>query len=109
MHGLYSGTTTITIPIFDSLVPSYDTVRAKIEVGRQDGWTTVGKGEGTEFAVAQAFIKGNVKLQGLTAIRAISPKATAIVTSVVVFCTSTLIALILYYVIAPTFSLTLRR
>ncbi|KAG9035795.1 hypothetical protein FS837_001820 [Tulasnella sp. UAMH 9824] len=101
-----SGTTTVTIPVFDSLVPSHSTVRARIEVGRQDGWTNVGKGEGKELAVAQAFIKGNVKLRGLTAILAISPKATAIVTSVVFFCTSTLIALILYYVIAPTFTLT---
>ncbi|KAG8951631.1 hypothetical protein FRC04_005919 [Tulasnella sp. 424] len=101
-----SGTTTVTVPIFDSLVPGYGTVRAKIEVGRQDGWTTVGKGEGKELAVVQAFIKGNVKLRGLTAILAISPKAAAILTSVVFFFTSTLIALVLYYVIAPSFTLT---
>ncbi|KAG8979856.1 hypothetical protein FRB90_007868, partial [Tulasnella sp. 427] len=97
---------TIVVPLFDSLVPTYSNVRARIEVGRPDSWTSVGKGEGKELAVVEAFIKGNVKLRGLTAILAISPKATAVVTSVVFFLTSTLIALILYYVIAPTFALT---
>jgi len=96
--------TTIAIPLLDSFVPSYSSVRAKVEVGRPDGWRQRGNGEGRELAVVSAYVKGNVKLTGLMSIIAISPTLTKITTAVTFFFSSTLFALILYFAYSPNFT-----
>lgn len=58
--------TTVIVPLYDAFVPSHSTIRAKLEVGRPDGWRALGEGEGRELAVAETYIRGTVRANGLT-------------------------------------------
>ncbi|KAG8906212.1 hypothetical protein FRB99_007357 [Tulasnella sp. 403] len=95
---------TVIIPLFDSFLPGYSSLRAKLEVGRPDSWKQIGKGEGKELAVVETFIKGAVKPTGLMALLTLSPTMTSIITSVTFFFTATFIALALYLAFSPSFS-----
>lgn len=55
----------ITIPVFEDLVPAYSTLRAKVEIGRADGWRSLGTGAGKELTIAEAYLHAAVKLRGI--------------------------------------------
>lgn len=38
---------------------------ARIDLGRRDGWKSLGNGEGRELSVWNAALKGAVRLQGI--------------------------------------------
>jgi len=67
---LWSNPSTITlhIPLLSRYVSGVSRVSARIELGRRDGWKTVGSGEGKELSVLSAFIKGTVRPQGIRGI-----------------------------------------
>src|SRR5712691_6987679 len=58
-------TTTLKIPLLSSYVSGASDVVARIELGRQDGWKSIGSGEGKELSVLTAFINGRVRPQGV--------------------------------------------
>lgn len=58
--------TKVRIPVLESVIPLASIVRAKLEVGRQDAWRTLGLGHGKELAVAEAHLEGIIRLKGLT-------------------------------------------
>jgi len=58
-------TTTLKIPLLSSYVSRASDVVARIELGRQDGWRSIGSGEGKELSVLTAFINGRVRPQGV--------------------------------------------
>ena len=38
---------------------------AKVELGRRDGWKSLGEGHGRELSVLTATLRGNIRLEGL--------------------------------------------
>jgi len=58
-------TTTLRIPLLSRYVSGANDVVARIELGRQDGWKSIGSGEGKELSVLTAFINGRVRPQGV--------------------------------------------
>ncbi|KAI0257668.1 putative adipose-regulatory protein-domain-containing protein, partial [Lactifluus subvellereus] len=61
-------TTTLKIPLLSRYVCGASRVAAKIEIGRQDGWKSIGSGEGKELSVLTASIEGRVRPQGVRGI-----------------------------------------
>ena len=61
-------TTTLIIPLLSRYVSGVSRVIARIELGRQDNWKSIGSGEGKELSVLTAFIKGNVRPQGVRSV-----------------------------------------
>ena len=55
----------LTVPLVSGLVTGVPSVNAYIELGRKDGWKTLGSGEGRELSVHSAFLHGVVRPQGL--------------------------------------------
>ena len=58
-------TTTLEIPLLSHYVSGVSNVVARIELGRQDSWKSIGSGEGKELSVLTAFINGRVRPQGV--------------------------------------------
>jgi hypothetical protein len=58
-------TTTLNIPLLSRYVSGVSRVVARVELGRQDGWKSIGAGQGKELSVLTAFIKGGVRPQGV--------------------------------------------
>lgn len=61
--------TTLEIPLLSRYVSGTSDVVARIELGRQDGWKSIGSGEGKELSVLSAFINGRVRPQGVRSVR----------------------------------------
>lgn len=60
---MYSGvlsTHSLSIPLIEGFSASsyLSSLRARIQVGRADGWTGVGSGQGRELVVVEAFARG---------------------------------------------------
>lgn len=66
----YSGvlsTRTLLVPLLEGFSASsyLSSLRARLQVGRQDGWTSVGRGEGKELVIVEAFARGKPRLSGI--------------------------------------------
>ncbi|SRR5713226_87112 len=59
---------TLTIPLLSRYVSGVSRIVARVELGRQDGWKSIGSGEGKELSVLTAFIKGNVRPRGIRSV-----------------------------------------
>lgn len=55
----------ITVPLFASFAPGTSRVFAKLELGRRDGWKTLGEGHGRELSVLSASLRGVIKREGV--------------------------------------------
>ncbi|EGO05179.1 hypothetical protein SERLA73DRAFT_174147 [Serpula lacrymans var. lacrymans S7.3] len=53
------------IPLLLSYVTGVSRVIAKIELGRRDGWKSIGTGEGRELSVVSASLRGIVRRHGI--------------------------------------------
>ena len=53
------------VPLLTSYTPAVSNLLAYIQLGRQDGWRNVGRGEGREISVLAASLRGVVKHQGV--------------------------------------------
>jgi hypothetical protein len=62
----------------------------KLEVGRRDGWKSLGKGEGRELTVIEAYVRGTVQLEGTRRVVGTYPNLAAALSSVMFFVTATL-------------------
>ncbi|KAI0286922.1 putative adipose-regulatory protein-domain-containing protein [Russula aff. rugulosa BPL654] len=78
---LNPSTTTLTIPLLSRYVSGVSRVVARIELGRQDSWKSIGSGEGKELSVLTAFIKGSVRPQGVRGIISRFPLLSGVVAS----------------------------
>jgi hypothetical protein len=58
-------TVDIIVPLLSSFAPGTPHVLAKLEIGRQDGWKSLGAGHGRELSVLTASLRGNIKREGL--------------------------------------------
>lgn len=55
----------IIIPLVSSTVIKTYSVNARVEIGRRDAWKSLGMGEGRELSVHTAFLRGEMRPQGL--------------------------------------------
>jgi len=97
-----------TVPLEIPLVRSFSSrttspLRAVVEIGRTDGWRSLGSGEGRELHVYSAELRGTVKLKGVWAFIANHPILASIATTSLFFVASLLSAL-LFYLFAPNIS-----
>ncbi len=53
------------IPMLSSFYAEAENLRARVEVGRSDGWKSLGHGEGRELSVIAAAIRGEVRPHGI--------------------------------------------
>ncbi|KAL5519052.1 hypothetical protein ACEPAH_735 [Sanghuangporus vaninii] len=81
----------LTVPLASSLITGVNRVKAHIELGRKDGWRTLGQGEGREVSVYAASLNGMVRPQGLRRAVAAAPISFAVVAGVVFFIVTALI------------------
>ncbi|OCB88311.1 hypothetical protein A7U60_g4513 [Sanghuangporus baumii] len=81
----------LTVPLASSLITGVNRVKAHIELGRKDGWRSLGQGEGREVSVYTATLNGMVRSQGLRRAVAAAPLSFAVVAGVVFFVVTSLI------------------
>jgi len=53
------------VHLMDEFMPRTSRVLAKVELGRRDGWKSIGNGEGRELSVISASLKGTIKHHGI--------------------------------------------
>ncbi|KAH9982359.1 hypothetical protein BGW80DRAFT_20533 [Lactifluus volemus] len=58
-------TTTLKVPLLSRYQSHVSHVFAKIEIGRLDGWKSIGSGQGRELSVLTASIEGTVRPRGI--------------------------------------------
>ena len=54
----------MSVPLLDSWSPGRSRLDGFLELGRRDGWKSLGNGEGRELTVLEVVIRGEVNLQG---------------------------------------------
>jgi len=74
-------TTTLEIPLLTRYVAGVSRVSARVELGRQDGWRTIGSGEGKELSVLTALIEGRLRPRGIRGVVARFPLLSGAVAS----------------------------
>lgn len=55
----------LVVPLLSSYTPGTSRVVAKLELGRADGWKSLGEGHGRELSVLSASLRGAIRLEGL--------------------------------------------
>ncbi|KAF8481072.1 putative adipose-regulatory protein-domain-containing protein [Russula ochroleuca] len=78
---LNPSTTTLKVPLLSRYVSGASRVVARVELGRQDGWKSIGSGEGKELSVLTAFIRGTVRPQGVRGVISRFPLLSGLVAS----------------------------
>jgi hypothetical protein len=63
------------VPLLDSYATGTSKVLAKVQIGRQDGWKSLGNGEGREISVVSSSIKGVVRHHGVRCVIRPRPRA----------------------------------
>jgi len=81
----------ITVPLFSFFVPGTSHVLAKLELGRRDGWKSLGEGHGRELSVLSASLQGGVQLEGLRGLVTRFPLFSAAISSVIFLVISLLV------------------
>ncbi|EIW86853.1 hypothetical protein CONPUDRAFT_79077 [Coniophora puteana RWD-64-598 SS2] len=81
----------LEVPLLDSFVPGTSQVVARVEVGRRDEWTNLGRGEGRELTVITTNLRGTVRRKGLRGLIASYPIMFSLASSMAFMTVSTLI------------------
>lgn len=55
----------LDVPLLASYVPGTSKMNARIDLGRRDGWKSLGNGEGRELSVWNAALRGTVRRHGI--------------------------------------------
>lgn len=55
----------LDVPLLSSYVPGTSHISARIDLGRKDGWKSLGTGEGRELSVWNAALRGVVRRHGI--------------------------------------------
>ncbi|KAI9460996.1 putative adipose-regulatory protein-domain-containing protein [Lactarius psammicola] len=77
-------TTTLKIPLLTRYVSGVSRVSLRVELGRQDGWKSIGSGAGKELSVLTALIEGRLRPQGIRGVVARFPLLSGAVASTAV-------------------------
>lgn len=62
---LQPGTSKLKVPLMDNFVSVSNSVVAKVDLGRRDGWKGIGRGEGRELSVYSATLRGVLRHRGI--------------------------------------------
>jgi hypothetical protein len=81
----------------------------KLEVGRRDGWKSLGKGEGRELTVIEAYVRGTVQLEGTRRVVGAYPNLAGALSSAIFFITATLGVGLCFWRFAAPFEAGYRR
>ncbi|KAI9513040.1 hypothetical protein F5148DRAFT_1158281 [Russula earlei] len=84
-------TMTLQIPLLSRYVSGVSRLTARVELGRQDGWKSIGSGEGKELSVLTAFIQGSVRPQGIRGVVSRFPLLSGAIASAVFLVVSFLV------------------
>ncbi|KAI9445317.1 putative adipose-regulatory protein-domain-containing protein [Lactarius indigo] len=76
-------TTTLKIPLLTRYVSGVSRVSVRVELGRQDGWRSIGSGAGKELSVLTALIEGRLRPRGIRGVVARFPLLSGAVASTV--------------------------
>lgn len=55
----------VDIPLLFQFTFGTSVVNARLELGRSDGWKSIGNGQGRELSVLEATLKGTVRPRGI--------------------------------------------
>lgn len=55
----------VVVPLLSNLAPGTSRVIATVILGRQDGWKSLGSGEGREVTVLDAHLRGAIRYHGI--------------------------------------------
>ena len=64
-HLLQPGTSKLNVPLMGDFIAGTNLVKAKIDLGRTDGWKGIGRGEGRELSVYSATLRGTLRHRGV--------------------------------------------
>ncbi|GLB36011.1 putative adipose-regulatory protein (Seipin) [Lyophyllum shimeji] len=92
-------TISLTVPMLASFVPGTSMLLAFVEVGRRDGWRSLGKGEGREISVIAASVRGSVVHHGIRGLVARFPLTFALISAATFF---VILSVIMTACILPT-------
>ncbi|KAJ7293435.1 hypothetical protein C8J57DRAFT_1269048 [Mycena rebaudengoi] len=73
----------VEVPLLDSYATGASYVIANVEVGRRDGWKSLGRAEGRELSVVSASLRGVVVHHGIRGLVTRLPLLSAIVSSII--------------------------
>jgi len=77
-----------TIPLLHSFKPQTSRTSAYIQIGREDGWKSLGHGGGRELTVISTELRGAARPEGLQAIISRFPLTLAFAAAISFFCVS---------------------
>lgn len=89
----------LTVPMLASFLPVTSKIVAFVEVGRRDGWKSLGSGEGKEISVIVASLRGSVVHHGIRGLVARFPLTFAVISATAFF---VILSVILAACILPT-------
>jgi hypothetical protein len=96
--------TEVVIQILPSWTPGTSSpLYGVLEIGRRDAWKTLGRGEGRELTVLEAYVKGKVLLQGTRRVVGRYPNLAGLFSSATFFVTSGLGLMFCFYRFAAPF------
>lgn len=96
--------TQVAVPILPAWTPGTSSpLYALLEIGRRDAWKTLGRGEGRELTVLEAYVRGTVLLQGTRRVVGRYPNLAGLFSSAAFFITSGLGLLLCFYRFAAPF------
>ncbi|KAJ7900195.1 hypothetical protein B0H14DRAFT_2672677, partial [Mycena olivaceomarginata] len=81
----------VQIPLLTAFVPGTKHVVANVEVGRRDGWKSLGNEQGREVSVVTASLRGVVVHHGIRGLVTRLPLLSALVSSIIFLVVSSLI------------------
>ncbi|KAK0208157.1 hypothetical protein DFS33DRAFT_1301671 [Desarmillaria ectypa] len=73
----------IDIPLLHSYTFGTPYVNAYVQLGRQDGWKTLGNGEGRELAISDAYLRGILVHRGIRGFVTRFPLISAVISSMI--------------------------
>ncbi|KAF9527807.1 putative adipose-regulatory protein-domain-containing protein [Crepidotus variabilis] len=88
----------VKLPLLDSFITSTSSVAASIEIGRRDGWKSLGNGEGREVSVLAASIRGLAVPHGVRGLAIRFPLLSSLATAAIFF---TILSVILGLCLLP--------
>ncbi|KAH0838192.1 putative adipose-regulatory protein-domain-containing protein [Lanmaoa asiatica] len=81
----------LDVPLLSSYLPGTPKMNARIDLGRRDGWKSLGNGEGRELSVWNAALRGAIRRHGIRGLVSRFPLTFALVASTTFFSLSVVI------------------
>jgi len=100
-----ASTHSITVPLLKEFTPSSSSLSARLQVGRLDGWKSVGNGEGRELVVAESYLKGVPRMKGIRGFFANHDLILLVLSTISFFIVSTIATLVVYLIVVPRLTL----